>query len=754
MKREELLFAILAPLIALIFVACGGGGGGGGGSSSSAPSSDVYAYPLGSYPKSTGSPSPSTSTSSSSSSPSASSPASITGRAIDGYIRGAKVCLDTNYNMICDSGEPSSMTGSGGVYTLNVTQAQLNSYPIVVETIANSSYDEGRGVYFTKTLRMSAPAGVTTITPITTMVQKRIKDGNSTKAQAETYVANLIGIPTNKLYSDYIAGNDSGLTNKAESIAGFIQDYNGTIGTQTLEQKVQDGWSKLYYNNTNANFRVVSTSPSNGFAGASISTDINVTFSKELNTSSISYHTLRDMNGTTIDTNSSTATPYILNIKPTSYLTPARGYTLSLNPYISSSSGNLLGQEYNISFTTGGIVPAVIGSNPVHNQTNVGPYSWLDINFSTDMNVSTLNSSTITLNNGKSCKDVVYISNTKTARCYPYDGNVTNALGNNITYILTVNTGVKSISGEALPSNYQATFTTSKANPLPRLKTGQTDSNATYDDGWYSSVLGISRSFERNVTSGIVRDLATGLMWQDDNESNANMMSWQNAMDYCDMNLTLGGYSDWRLPTVNELISIANSGHYGSGPKTFSVFDTDFTFDNKYWSSTDANVISTIYRWYFDLNSTFFHSTDYGDTYYAKCVRGENSEVRQFLGDQNGSIVLDSTSGLMWQNSYMGTGLDWYQALQFCENNVTLGGYSDWRLPNINELGSLVDRSVKESATYFPFQSTTSYNDMYWSSTTNPNNPSGALGILFNYGTKEWDVRTMNGYVRCVRGGW
>ena len=47
-------------------------------------------------------------------------------------------------------------------------------------------------------------------------------------------------------------------------------------------------------------------------------------------------------------------------------------------------------------------------------------------------------------------------------------------------------------------------------------------------------------------------DPATGLMWT--KESNSTNVTWNQAKDYC-ANLHLGGYSNWRLATIDELSS-------------------------------------------------------------------------------------------------------------------------------------------------------------------------------------------------------
>jgi hypothetical protein len=58
-----------------------------------------------------------------------------------------------------------------------------------------------------------------------------------------------------------------------------------------------------------------------------------------------------------------------------------------------------------------------------------------------------------------------------------------------------------------------------------------------------------------DTTGGVWSDPATGLMWT--RKDNGYALRWQPAAEYC-RNLQLGGYSDWRLPTIDELKNIYN----------------------------------------------------------------------------------------------------------------------------------------------------------------------------------------------------
>ena len=65
--------------------------------------------------------------------------------------------------------------------------------------------------------------------------------------------------------------------------------------------------------------------------------------------------------------------------------------------------------------------------------------------------------------------------------------------------------------------------------------------------------------------------------------------------------------------------------------------------------------------------------------------------------DNEDKTILDSLTGLMWQESYAyletGNNISWYDAQLYIEklNQNKLGGYSDWRLPERLEIQSLYE---------------------------------------------------------------
>ena len=100
----------------------------------------------------------------------------------------------------------------------------------------------------------------------------------------------------------------------------------------------------------------------------------------------------------------------------------------------------------------------------------------------------------------------------------------------------------------------------------------------------------------------------------------------------------------------------------------------------------------------------------------------------------------------MWQKEYE-TGKTWRQALKYCED-LDYAGYDDWRLPNKNELASLINYEKSDAPySYFPDMPS----NVFWSSSTRSGYSNIAWYLNFYYGSVVGSDKTNYGLVRCVR---
>lgn len=116
--------------------------------------------------------------------------------------------------------------------------------------------------------------------------------------------------------------------------------------------------------------------------------------------------------------------------------------------------------------------------------------------------------------------------------------------------------------------------------------------------------------------------------------------------------------------------------------------------------------------------------------------------------DKGDWTILDRETGLMWQKLEGGK-RNWEEAIVFCDN-LTLAGHKDWRLPDINELMSIVDRTR-----YNPVVDSRFFPDIvasiYWSSSLPPSHTDYAWFVSFHTGNVSNYKKDYAYYVRCVR---
>jgi len=280
----------------------------------------------------------------------------------------------------------------------------------------------------------------------------------------------------------------------------------------------------------------------------------------------------------------------------------------------------------------------------------------------------------------------------------------------------------------------------------------------------------------QNNGDGTITDLVTGLMWSQspdmdgDGDIDVNdKMTYDEAVAYA-ATFSLASYTDWRLPTIKELYSLIQfsgidpSGYEGTSTDGLIPFiDTDY-FDFAY-GDTDAGeriidaqyASSSLYvdgELLFGVNFADGRIKGYGlsmpfgpgeKTFFVMYVRGNTKYGENDFADNGDGTISDYSTNLMWMQDDIGEGT-WEEALNYGEN-FEFAGYSDWRLPDVKELQSIVDykRSpgTTNSAAIDPlFTCTPITNEAnvadypaYWSNTTHNNwsdmAGSGAAYVCF-----------------------
>ena len=155
----------------------------------------------------------------------------IEGKAIDGYLKNAKACLDINNNSKCDTNEPSTMTNDNGSFSITTNLSDLSKYKVIVESIPGTTIDSDTpNTPITQLFVLKAPASdPKVVSPITTLVETTLelnssltKDDVVRKLKQDLNVSEAVDILGDYIKAKDIKSTDATNYEKVHKIAKIV----------------------------------------------------------------------------------------------------------------------------------------------------------------------------------------------------------------------------------------------------------------------------------------------------------------------------------------------------------------------------------------------------------------------------------------------------------------------------------------------------------------------------------------------------
>ena len=211
---------------------------------------------------------------------------------------------------------------------------------------------------------------------------------------------------------------------------------------------------------------ITSTLPANGANSIPISNNITLTFSEEMDATTINSTNISvvDSSGTGVSGVVSYSSQ-VATFNPSSDLSYFTVYTVTVGTGVKDSAGNALASSSSWNFTTSSApdttAPTISSTSPTSGADNVSVSANITITFSESMDSSTINTSNITVtdSSGNSVSGVVSYSNNIATF------NPTSDLGYLTVFTVTTGIGVQDTSGNALASSSSFSFTTAAPPP-------------------------------------------------------------------------------------------------------------------------------------------------------------------------------------------------------------------------------------------------------------------------------------------------
>jgi chitodextrinase len=294
--------------------------------------------------------------------------------------------------------------------------------------------------------------------------------------------------------------------------------------------------------------------------------------------------------------------------------------------------------------------------------------------------------------------------------------------------------------------------------------------------------------------------------WDTDKTSGDGKVTWQHALDYvAKLNAEAYlGHTDWRLPNRHELRSLVSYGVMNSASWLNSQGFTG-VLSEEYWTSTSW-AINPRYAWYVSLLSGYViddsnkdetlalwpvragdgeytATTSLPATGQTQCYdnmgasvpcagTGQDGDLQKGVAwpasrfyDNGDDTMTDALTGLVWPKSgnapgpsacAPGAAKTWQDAFAYaaCLNEKAFLGHTDWRLPNLYELDSLLHADQPDNAAWLNSEGFNAVQaGLYWTSTTFTANATDACIVHMLQGD-IWNAGKIDAYfVWPVRGG-
>ncbi|TGK23135.1 DUF1566 domain-containing protein [Leptospira yasudae] len=220
------------------------------------------------------------------------------------------------------------------------------------------------------------------------------------------------------------------------------------------------------------------------------------------------------------------------------------------------------------------------------------------------------------------------------------------------------------------------------------------------------------------------------------------------------------GRTSWRIPSIRELASLV---HYQNAPAIDTIefpntASAVFYLSDTVYNPGPTNIIGANF-----LTANPLLTQAKITNGWLRCVSGASIPAFALTDNGNGTIT-DNNSGLLWEKCAKGlTGatctigtadlsLDWNGARGYCDT-LNFAGHTDWRLPNVNELISILDFSAPVAPRIPAVFSNTPVGWLFWTSTT-ANNPllpkDRSMSVFFDSLSTSFLDKSSGGYIRCV----